>query len=203
MARAGGKDRARSRVLTDDELRAVWQAAEETEGPFGRYVQFLLLTGARRSEASDLTWSEISGDAWCLPSARNKTKVDLVRPLSAAAQATIAKLPRVGRQGFVFTISGDTPIVGFAKFKARLDEASGTSGWTLHDCRRTARSLMSRAGVNADIGERCLGHALPGVRATYDRHSYRPEMLHAFEALAAQIERIVDPQPNVVALARP
>ena len=65
--------------------------------------------------------------------------------------------------------------------------------------RRTSRSLLSRAGVNADIAERCLGHVIGGVRQVYDRHQYQAEMLHAFEALAAQIERIVNPPDgNVV-----
>jgi len=68
----------------------------------------------------------------------------------------------------------------------------------LHDLRRTARSLMSRAGVNSDIAERCLGHVIPGVRGVYDRHSYRAEMAHAYEALAAQLNRIIDPQPNIL-----
>jgi len=59
---------------------------------------------------------------------------------------------------------------------------------------------MSRAGVPSDVAERCLGHMLPGMRKVYDRHAYREEMLRAYEALAALIARIVDPQPNVVAM---
>ena len=73
--------------------------------------------------------------------------------------------------------------------------------WTLHDLRRTARSLMSRAGVPSDHAERCLGHVLPGIRGTYDRHEYLNEKRYAFEALAALIERIVNPADNVVALS--
>jgi integrase len=76
-----------------------------------------------------------------------------------------------------------------------------TQGWRLH-LRRTARSLLSRAGVNPDIAERCLGHAIGGVRGVYDRHSYENEMRRAFEALANQIERIVHPVENVVAMTR-
>jgi integrase len=71
----------------------------------------------------------------------------------------------------------------------------------LHDLRRTARSLLSRAGVAADIAERCLGHVIPGVRGVYDRHKYRAEMLGAFEALAGQIDLIISPTENVVQLA--
>ena len=73
--------------------------------------------------------------------------------------------------------------------------------WTLHDLRRTARSLMSRAGVPSDHAERCLGHVLLGIRGTYDRHEYLNEKRHAFEALAALIQRIVNPANNVVALS--
>jgi integrase len=200
MARTSGKERARSRILTDDELRAIWKAAEETAGPFGALVQFLLLTAARRGEAAAMTWQEISGANWTLPAKRNKVAIDLVRPLSAAAQAVIAKLPRIGDEGFVFTIGGGCPIAGFSKFKRRFDERCGVADWKLHDLRRTARSLMSRAGAASDHAERCLGHVLAGVRGTYDRHEYHAEKKHAFEALAAQVDRIVNPRDNVVPL---
>ena len=61
------------------------------------------------------------------------------------------------------------------------------AGWTLHDLRRTARSLMSRAGVDANVAERCLGHVIAGVRGTYDRHAYFDEKKRSFEALAALV----------------
>jgi integrase len=75
-----------------------------------------------------------------------------------------------------------------------LDEATGVTGWTLHDLRRTARSLMSRAGVRPDIAERGLGHVQPGVVGTYDRHSYRDEKAQASKMLAGLIENILCPQ---------
>jgi integrase len=91
---------------------------------------------------------------------------------------------------------------GFSKFKHKFDEACGVADWTLHDLRRTARSLMSRAGVAPDHAERCLGHVIGGVRGTYDRHEYAEEKRKAFEALAGQIDRIVNPRENVVAIGR-
>src|SRR5262249_39756236 len=90
-----------------------------------------------------------------------------------------------------FTLNGVTGAASFSWPKRKLDAASGVTGWRLHDLRRTARSLLSRAGVNPDVAERCLGHAIPGVRGIYDRHRYIDEMRHAFEALAAQLDRIV------------
>jgi integrase len=74
------------------------------------------------------------------------------------------------------------PFGGFSKAKREFDRACGITGWTLHDLRRTARSLMSRAGVSADHAERCLGHKIGGVRATYDRHEFYDEKQQAFES---------------------
>ena len=144
--------------------------------------------------------SEVTSSTWVLPAARNKVKIDLARPLSGEARALLAELPAIEGCNYFFVASGNGPIRGFADHKARFDRDCGVTGWTIHDLRRTARSLMSRAGVNADIAERCLGHVIPGVRGVYDRHEYEAEMAHAFEALAAQIERIVNPQENVVPL---
>ena len=87
-----------------------------------------------------------------------------------------------------------------SKRKAAFDKRAVISkNWTVHDLRRTARSLMSRAGVRPDIAERVLGHAIKGVEGVYDRHSYREEKAHALKALAALIEKIVNPPTeNVV-----
>jgi integrase len=188
MARTQRSEQARDRALSDDELRKVWTTRC---GVFSDYVRFLLLTAARRNEAAHMTWAEVTAGDWTLPASRNKTGVELVRPLSGAAQAILESLPKDGE--FVWsTDSGVTPIGGFSKFKLHFDNVSGTRGWHIHDARRTARSLMSRAGVLSDHAERCLGHVIGGVRGVYDRHEYHREKAQAFEALAAEIARIVE-----------
>src|SRR5262245_46701380 len=114
----------------------------------------------------------------------------------------LGERPRIGNCDYVFTTAARRPISGFSTFKLRFDIACGVKDWTLHDLRRTARSLMSRAGVNPDTAERCLGHVIAGVRGVYDRYQYEAEMRRAFEALATQIDKIVNPPGNnVVALA--
>jgi integrase len=76
--------------------------------------------------------------------------------------------------------------------------------WTLHDLRRTARTLMGDAGVRPDIAERVLGHAIPGVGGVYDRSEYLTQKSEALEMLARHIDSIVRPTTdNVVALHRP
>jgi integrase len=193
------KEKARERTLTDDELRAVWKTAEANPHPFGNYIRFLLLTACRRNEAAELPWSELNGD-WLLPAARNKAGVELLRPLSETAQKIIASQPKVGE--YVFSTDGDGVhhLSGYGRRKQAFDQASGTSGWTLHDLRRTARSLMARAGVPDQHAEQCLGHTIGGVAGTYNRHSYHSEKLRAYEKLAALIERIVSPVENIVSM---
>jgi integrase len=200
MARTKQGDRERSRVLSDDELRAVWKTAETYAGPWGHFIRFLLLTTVRRTEAAAMAWNEMSGDLWSIPPARYKTGAEVVLPLSTAAKKVLGEVPRIQGCEFVFSTDGRHPISGFSVFKLRFDIECGVKDWRLHDLRRTARSLMSRAGVAPDIAERCLGHVIGGVRGVYDRHRYLEEMKHAFETLAAQIERIVHPEPNVIAM---
>src|SRR5262249_2659989 len=78
---------ARSRSLSDDEVRAFWSATDTLPAPFGDIFRLLLLSGARRQEIGDLRWAEIdvARRLWMLPAARNKAGVDLIRPLGPRA----------------------------------------------------------------------------------------------------------------------
>jgi integrase len=156
MGRIKTSEHTRDRILNDDELRALWMAADASAGAFGRFLQFMLLTATRRNEAARMARAELDGGIWTIPAGRMKGKIEHVIPLSSAARAIVDKIPETGP--YVFTNDGRKPIGGFGHFKAPMDRASGVTGWTLHDVRRTARSLLSRSGVDADTAERCLGH---------------------------------------------
>jgi integrase len=213
---ASGAATKRDRVLTEEELRAFWRAAEAWDHPFGRLLRFILLTATRRNEAAGMRWGELEGTTWTIPATRYKTKIDFELPPSRAALDLLAAIIRVGE--YVFTASGG--VGSFARYKAKFDklmlaelcqgaaergddpEKVALERWTIHDLRRTARSLMTRAGVSPDHAERALGHVIGGVRGVYDRHGYFEEKQRAFEALAAQIERVLKPRPNVVSMRR-
>lgn len=207
MARTKPKERARQRVLTDDEIRAVWKAAEAMPGPYGRLVQFLFLTATRREESGRASWSEIEGDVFVIPAERMKGKVPHFMPLSKAARDVLASVPRFQHDGkpspWIFTYDGRKAFNSHSEAKMALDEASRVTGWVLHDIRRTARTLMSRAGVQSEIAERVLGHAIGGVEEVYDRHSYLNEKRHALNALAGELQRILSGRSaKVVPMAR-
>jgi integrase len=190
------RERARTRILDDAELRKVWIAAEQDTTPFGPFLRFTLLTATRRGESAGLHRMELSegGTVWVVPAARYKSKRDTLIPLSKAAQQIIAGQPVRGP--YVFGVDGSRPLGGFNDRKKNLDARSGVSGYGLHDLRRSARTLLSRAGVAADIAEMCLGHAFVGVRGVYDRFQYIDEKREAFEALAQMVERLVRPPPE-------
>jgi integrase len=207
MARTKNADRARTRMLGDDEIRDLWRALDTAKAPqpFAPLVRMLLLTAQRREEVAQMSWPEVEGDTWLIPAERYKSGLPNAVPLTKAARALLGE----AGTGFVFsTDGGKRPFSGFSKAKAQLDIAIAAlrkhdgrkpmPAWRLHDLRRTARSLMSRAGVPADIGERCLGHVIGGVRGTYDRHDFLAEKRSALEKLGALIARILSPTETVV-----
>ncbi len=202
--------RERKRILSDDEIRAVWKAAEDFhvtgrkgQHPFGPYVRYLLLCATRPDkETARMEWTELRdgddkypGPHWIVPAERMKGRngrvEDHVVPFSPTAKAIVDKIPRWGP--FVFTTTGKRPIKGFDYWKTILQKRSSTSGWTLHDLRRTARSLMSRAGVLPDIGERVIAHKIAGVRGVYDRYEFYDEKRDALVRLARLIDTITNP----------
>jgi integrase len=204
MARTKPKEHARKRVLADDEIRDLWKALDNLRGVpdfVPRYVRLLFLTATRRNEAAMLQGSEVNGDIWTIPGARYKSKLDHVIPLTTEAGAQIGKIAKGTR--FIFSSDGgETALNGFSKVKNAIDaqiadvrKAAGRvsmDDWTFHDLRRTARSLMSRAKVPADHAERALGHAIGGVRETYDRYEYLQEKRATFEALSAMVAGILE-----------
>jgi integrase len=199
MRRVKASERARDRVLADDELRRVWEAAgDERIGLYGQVVRFMVLTGARRTEAARLCRTEIetvrdNGTdivVWRLPASRSKNKREVVRPVSAAALAILEDQPKIGDCDFVFTLDGNRPM-SMSRSKQLLDEIAAVEGWVLHDLRRMYRSLLSRCRVPFEIAERLLGHSQPTLVQTYDRHSHLPAMAEAVDKAAAEVERIV------------
>jgi integrase len=215
MARVKPKERARTRVLADDEIRAIWPELAKA-GTFGALVKTLLLTAQRRDEVAQMSRKEIGSDGiWTIPAERYKSKRPNFVPLSKAALDVIAAQPEQDDCEYVFPSRSRTPYSGYSKSKAKLDKAVVAAmknrakkgakvepipNWTLHDLRRTAKTLMTRAGVRPDISERVLGHVIAGVEGTYDRHSYENEKREALEKLAGMIERILKPLPANVAM---
>jgi integrase len=182
---------SRDRVLTDDELRAIWRAADALPDPTRSLVKAWILTGQRRDEVRCMLWSEIDlGRAvWTLPAARNKGKRDHEIPLSPAMVALLGALRRRGEP--VFTTDGDKPYAGQKRLKVILDRESKVTGWTFHDFRRTASTGMAALHVPQDTIDRVLNHAKNTLAGTYNRHDYLDQKRRALEAWADRVYFIV------------
>lgn len=213
MARTKPRERARKRILDDEEIGDLWTALDIAKVPaaFKNLVRVLLLTGQRRKEIAGMSWLEVEGDVWVIAATRRWKGGENTVPLTKKVREYLGT-PKAS--GFLFsTTNGQKPFSGFSKCKAVLDGAIAklrqSEGrppmprWTLHDLRRTSRSLMSCAGVSADHAERVVGHVIPGVRGVYDRHSFFEEKKDALERLAILMQTILEPPAGkVVALRR-
>ena len=196
MRRISKAAQRRSRILTDDEIRKVWKAVDDAQ-QFGAGIRFLLLTGQRRDKAITLRWEDIDDNGtWKIRTeAREQSNAGSLQ-LPQAARDIVAAQPRFTGEPIIFGRS-----LRSFRWKKNFDKKCGVTDWVIHDLRRTARSLLSRVGVSTEIAERVLGHAVTGVRGTYDRHDYEKEKADALRKLAALIERIVNPPAeNIVAL---
>jgi integrase len=199
MRRMSPAARSRARVLDDEELRVIWRATENV-GTFGGLVRLALLSAQRREKVVAMKWDDLSpGGVWDIPSEKREKGTGGELQLSPAALKIIEAQPRFEGNPFVFAAArGGGHFSGFSKMKRALDakvaaELPNVPQWQLHDLRRTARSLMSRASVRPDIAERILGHVQPGVAAIYDRHEYFDEKADALAKLARLIDGIVKP----------
>jgi integrase len=188
---------SRERVLTDDEIRAVWKAAEQAgsaiQAVYGAAIRLLLLTAQRRDKVAKMRWDDVADGVWIIRTeAREKANAGKLR-LPQAALDIMAAQPRSAGNPYVFAGNNGRPLTIFraGEYKAQFDAKCGVTGWRLHDLRRTARSLMSRAGVQSEYAERVLGHVIPGIEGVYNRHQYTDEKAAALTKLAALIKQIV------------
>lgn len=220
MARTKPGERRRKRVLADDELRLIWPLLDVC-GAYGGMAKVGLLTGQRLEKIATMRWADIGADGtWTIPTVAREKNNPGVLPLPRAVLDEIEAQPKIVGNSYVFAGRGKGHFRGYSNGKEAVDakifeaiqEAAKARGddptkvkpmsqWQFHDMRRSAKTLMQRAGVRPDISERVLGHVIAGVEGVYDRHSYALEKGAALESLAATLERILNPSaPNVVTL---
>lgn len=193
---------ARSRVLDDAEIRALWAAAEDF-GAYGGLVRLALLTCQRRAPLAQMQWADLSGEFWAMPNERRRKGNAGRLQLPALALDIIDEQPRVAGNSYVFTGRGAGHFARHSRQKELFDAELLQRGeafepWVLHDLRRTGRTLLARANVRPDVAERLMGHAPGRIEATYDRHGYEPQMADALRRLAGEIETVLRPPADNV-----
>jgi integrase len=211
----------RDRVLDDDELVAIWNAAAASNAPFGSFFRLLILTGQRRSEVAAINWAELdrTSTMWAIPAGRAKNGVAHLVPLTTTAVDELDALAleaqvkaeekdpdktRWPRSGYVLTTTGRSPISGITKAKDALDtfikearDGTPLPGWRIHDLRRTLATGFQRLGVRFEVTEAVLNHvsgAKSGVAGIYQRHNWATEKRHALDAWDAFVANLLKPK---------
>lgn len=220
--------RHRDRVLSDDELFALWRVATRLGYPFGPWLKLLVLTGQRVDEVAGIRSAELDRDwtMWTIPGPRAKNGKAHLVPLSPQAQAVLGAVPRTqNAKGLFFTTTGHTPISGFSKAKIRIDRLMlrtlralarkrgedvsrvELADWRFHDVRRTMATRMPALKINLEVVEKALNHTsgkIGGLVAVYQQYDYADERREALNAWAAYVERLTSkvPVPMIVPMGR-
>jgi integrase len=195
------EEKSRKRVLTDAEIRALWEATAQM-GNRGALVRLLLLTGQRLRKVANIKRVEIADGLWSIPKEpREKGNAGKIR-LPQIAIDEIETQPSVSGDDRLFPASRS-----YSDLKRDLDALMppDTPHWVLHDLRRTARTRMADLGVDDKIAELTLGHKIKGIEAVYNRADYIARKSEALQALATEIGYILDPPSrptNVVSIER-
>jgi integrase len=175
---------SRSRVLSDQELLAIWKATEEGTD-FNRIVRLLILTGQRRSEVGGMCWPEFNTErtAWTIPGPRAKNGREHSLPLPPLAIEIINSVPQIIGQDCLFgrTNRGFTT---WALCKKALDARLGDQvrPWVLHDSRRTVATRLGDLGAEPHIIEALLNHQSGhkrGVAGVYNKSKYERAVKNA------------------------
>lgn len=190
----------RERVLSLDELRRVWDAADDLGYPFGPMYRMLILTGQRRAEIGEMErgWrkdvkldkdDEEAVPAVIVPPSKHKSRRGHTFYLSPPAVAILDSLPDLGGKFLFSSTAGKTPVSGYSKGKARLDrilneravkaELPPLEHWTPHDIRRSVATGMAEMGIPGEHIEQVLGHSMEKLRRTYNKHTYASEVREA------------------------
>ena len=179
--------KSRDRVLTHEEMRKLWRGLGD--GRYADVVRLLLLTGQRRTEIGELTWSEVDFDRRLIVLAPDRTTNSRHHelPLSSQALAILQRQPK--RTEFLFSKH-----MGWAAAKARLDARLGIAPWRLHDCRRSCATGMAELGIQPHIIEAVLNHVSGhkgGVAGIYNRARYADAMREALQSWADHVEALI------------
>ena len=186
------KEKPRERVLSDNEIKAIWDSSGQLNSSYGHCIKLMFLCGQRESETAQLRRSQIEDNIWHLASDDTKNNMLSLVPLSKQASDIINNTISE-ENDYLFTSGriGDNPINGFSKAKANLNKLSKVSDWKFHDIRRTVATNLSKMGCNRMLIKRILNHADGDVTAIYDRYQYINEKREALQSWADKLDEIV------------
>lgn len=192
---------SKDRVLSDYEIKLIWNLSAELSTRDRVIVRLLMLTGCRSGEIVGLRRSEIDAEvtSFTLPTQRSKNYISHFVPLTATAQAELKAALALSDGDVVFPVSGGkTVIKNFGRTKRILTkkmlkaDPTLTADWTIHDIRRTVRTKLSELRVPNEVAEAVMNHKPPGIVGVYNRYRFEKEKLEALTLWETEIKRLVE-----------
>ncbi|MDE1882913.1 MAG: tyrosine-type recombinase/integrase [Rhodospirillales bacterium] len=184
----------RDRVLSADELKRLLPVLRDSESAYAACMRLMLLTLARRSEATGARWQDVDLDAGTWTLTETKNGKPHVIPLSPQAKALLTgiKPAKAKPEVLIFPTRDGNPLDNWDKATKEIMAASQTQGWTRHDLRRTGATLLGEMGELPDIIEAALNHVSirSSLAATYNQARYRPQVATALQRLADRLDGI-------------
>lgn len=199
------KPKARDRVLTENEMAALWRVVDAQAEPWRSAVKLLILTGQRKSEVFEARRAEfdLKAGLWTIPAERAKNGAAHIVPLSEAARTVLEAIEEVPGSRLLFPADGnlENPASGISKAVERIragvraELSEDIAGWSLHDIRRTVATGLQRLGIRYEVTEAVLNHvsgSKGGVAGVYQRYGWADEKKAALGAWALEVERLAD-----------
>jgi integrase len=197
--------RRRDRVLSREELSRLLPVLAATDSPYGQAMRLMLLTAVRREEAGAARWADVDFAAATLTLPDTKNGKTHVVPLSRQAAALLAGIkPKNAKPAdLVFQARGGGRLSNWGKAGESIQAKSKTAGWTRHDLRRTAATVMGQNGELPHVIEASLNHSAvhSQLASTYNQSRYRPEVAAALQRLADYLDGIAAGGAELVNLA--
>ena len=184
-------EKSRERVLTEEEIRRVWEACGTQPPRVAAWFRLRLATAQRGGEILQMRWQDLADDWWNIPPEFVKNDHGHRVYLNKLARDIVNNLHHSEDSVWVFPLSlmGDYKHVGrrlAAETRANVSDFRG------HDLRRTAASMMTRRGVPRFIVSRILNHSVDkDITGVYDRYSYDREKQAAMRLWAKQLAAIL------------
>jgi integrase len=197
-----GKEQERDRVLSEDEIRAIWNALDKEKPIMATTFRLRLLTAQRGGEVHSMRWQDIDGEWWTIPAEFAKNGLSHRVPLSPQAMRVLEQVRKITEEQdkkadrkqstwvFPNPIRRDDHIYECQKLAQRVRKEAKVD-YRAHDFRRTAASMMAAMGIPRLVVSKILNHVEPGVTKVYDRYSYDKEKQEALDAWGARLGRIV------------
>ena len=197
----GGVEKPKERYLAVDEVKTLWQFLDSSGHtlslPIKNAIKIILLTGVRTGEIRLATWSEFDFEQsyWIIPPEHSKTALTMKIHLSDPVKSLLRELPSNNCSDYVLTGStANLPISDKAISKAisRIQDRVGIPYWTAHDLRRTfATQLGQTLNIDPVVIEKCLGHKMPKIMATYNKNEMLPQRKDALNEWAQYLESLL------------